>query len=137
MNINDIDLKIQQFYNDFKSVPFVWGKSDCACFASEWVKRLTGRDIISQIPSYSSETEACKVLFNLGLSGQEDLLDDYYIRTNKRNLKRGDLVGHYFGDDKIMSIGVYTGMSAMFKSHKGVQVIQYVNLDDAFCWSVK
>ena len=132
----NIDKKLKEFYNEYKETPFQWGISDCSHFAAHWVKMFTGKDIASDMPEYSTENEAMAVLARLGYASQEDSLDNYFIRVDKRQLMRGDLVGHYFHGADYMAVGVHAGGSSFFKNAEGIQLVPYSSINKSLCWRV-
>jgi len=137
MMIVNLDSKIKQLFEDYNKEPFQYGVSDCANFASDWVQRITGRDIISDFEEYSTEATAMSVLSSHGYKDQDELLDDYFKRVPKRRMKRGDLCGHYFEGNKIMAIGVYVSSFAMFRNDDGLVMVPYKMLDTNLCWSIQ
>lgn len=83
--------------------PFVWGKTDCVQFAAGMIERLTG--VMPQLPEYSSESEAKRVLVSLG--GLEAAVSKW-LGPAQRDLRLcgdGDIVLTAFGGQQ--SLGVY------------------------------
>ena len=136
-NFNNIDLKFKQFQSLYRNEPFQWGVNDCSHFSAKWIKLFIGKDIEKDMPTYSSEVEAIQVLSGLGYSSQEDSLDNYFNRVNKKQLMRGDIVGHYFKDANYMAMGIFTGESSMFKAPHGILHLPYRDIDPMLCWSVE
>ena len=84
--------------------PFEWGKTDCVQFAAGMIERLTGAR--PDLPSYSSEIDAKRVLVSLG--GLEAAVSKY-LGPPRRDLKlcaEGDIVLTAFGGQKALGICV-------------------------------
>lgn len=69
--------------------PFCYGRLDCVLFATDWIKHATGRDVIADLPGWSTEKEAFRVIRDAG--GLEKAIDARLDRINPNKAKDGDI----------------------------------------------
>lgn len=115
---------------------FEWGKNDCALFACDCAKAMTGvdraKDFRGKYDTRRSAMTALKVI-----EGVDDLpaLADKFLgeRINLTRAQRGDVVLLTIGSMK--ALGVITGTRAVFLAPEGIQTIL---VSDCSCaWRVK
>ncbi|HBT01661.1 MAG TPA: hypothetical protein DEB47_17795 [Citreicella sp.] len=46
----------------WRTLPFVWGRSDCCLCASDWIQRVTGRDPAAAIRELYDSRASCQAL---------------------------------------------------------------------------
>lgn len=49
-----------------RDMPFIWGATDCCQLAADLVQTMTGRALLADLPSYSTEEEADAMLAERG-----------------------------------------------------------------------
>lgn len=69
--------------------PFEWGALDCVLFAAHWARIKTGKDYLADMPKWSSEDEAERVIDSVG--GLESAIDAMLPRVNPNLAKDGDV----------------------------------------------
>lgn len=104
-------LFLSRYIKSKKNTPFEWGVNDCVTFAADYVRDLTGDDIISEYRVYHTEQEAETITGG-------DLLSMVKIKlgepdSNVKKAKRGDVVYTELGalgliDDSGEKIAVMT-----------------------------
>ncbi len=115
---------------------FEWGKNDCALFACDCAKAVTGVDYAEKFRGeYNTRKTAMTALKTL--EGVDDLpaLADKYLgeRISLKHAQRGDVV--LLTINSMKALGVITGTHATFLAPKGIQTIL---VSDCTCaWKVK
>ena len=73
--------------------PFEYGTNDCAIFAADCVKAITGVDLAAELRgTYSTEAGALKVILQRGCENIEQLISTFLPEMPKEMARRGDLV---------------------------------------------
>src|SRR5690349_12499028 len=81
---------LQEYIEECRHRPFVWGSWDCCQFAAQWVYLLTGTDFRASFPAYSNEDEARAILAESG--GLIALASSLLTEIPVAHAKVGDLV---------------------------------------------
>jgi hypothetical protein len=80
-----------QAIHDRRAIPHVWGQSDCALYAADLVKAMTGEDLASRFRgTYDSEAGAAATLEAQGWESLADMADAFLDRCERP--ARGDIV---------------------------------------------
>ena len=66
MRLNNWQLHYSDFYNSRLILPFVWGSNDCALFAVDCVKALTGYDHGVKFRGYTTARQAKHIVDRFG-----------------------------------------------------------------------
>lgn len=75
-----------------RATAFAWGRNDCAIFAADMVKAITGKDFAAGFRgTYRSKRKALAMLEANGWASLEALGDHFLPRATER-LQRGDVV---------------------------------------------
>lgn len=94
---------------------FVWGKSDCVCFAADCVRALTGFDFLeSYRGKYNDEASALQIIAGYGTleAGLEAVLKPINAtRCDTKVAMRGDLV--LIEIDGRQTAGIWAGRHAL------------------------
>lgn len=62
MRLPDWQSRLALFVEERRAVPFAWGSNDCAMFARDAVKAMTGRDPVGKSLLYSTAAGAASIL---------------------------------------------------------------------------
>ena len=116
---------------------FIWGENDCALFACDCAKAMTGVDYAERFRGkYTTRKEAEVALKKIeGVNNLSELADKYLgERISTSVVQRGDVV--LLTVDSLQVLGIVTGNGAVFLALSGG--IQVVPLKECSCaWSVK
>lgn len=88
--------------------PFCWGKHDCIKFTIGWVQLATGKNHLEELPGWSSEAGAMRIVKKLG--GLEKAFDKKFERINPNFACDGDLAligttAYLFSGPQVVSVG--------------------------------
>lgn len=73
--------------------PHAWGSHDCAMFAADCVRAITGLDLAEEFRGqYADEPGAMRVLASLGCADVGDLASRYLPEIDAPMAQRGDVV---------------------------------------------
>lgn len=73
--------------------PYAWGAHDCAIFAADCVRAMTGEDLAAEFRGrYADEAGARDVLSALGCEGVADLAGRFLPEIPTIEARRGDVV---------------------------------------------
>lgn len=73
--------------------PHAWGSHDCALFAADGVRAMTGEDLAAEFRgTYADEDGARRVLASLGCADVGDLAGRYLPEIDPPQARRGDVV---------------------------------------------
>ena len=115
---------------------FEWGKNDCALFACDCAKAMTGTDYAIKFRGkYKTKKGAMAALKKIeGIKSLPELADKYLgERISLVSAQRGDVV--LLTDDSLDALGVVAGSYAVFLAPSGIQTIL---LQKCICaWRVK
>lgn len=130
MKVKNWERKLTEFIQARRKRRFKWGKDDCALFAADCVKHITGVDYAEEFRGkYSDEKGAKSVLIKEGKGTLLKTIDTKLIRYSSALLaSRGDVV-YYKG-----ALGICGGGSCYFYSHKGITNVPIINIKIA--WKV-
>ena len=107
-----------------KQSTFVWGENDCALFACDCVKAMTGIDHASKARGkYKTEKGAWRALAKIeGVKTLPELADKYLgSRIDLVNAKRGDVVSLIV--DSAEALGIVVGSCAVFLTINGARTV--------------
>lgn len=104
--------------------PFSWGAHDCALFAADCARAITGADPLSEVRgTYATALGAARVLRRLGCDDVAQLADLVIgARVPLVHARRGDwvLATAGSGDRVIVGLGVCVGMQSMVLGEVGL-----------------
>lgn len=118
MRLPHWELKFKEVIEEARNKPFVYGQHDCATFALDVRRAITGKDDISGWRgTYSSATGAAKVLRRLDLPSMEAVANRFCgeVLPSPLFAQRGDIVQ---ADNE--ALGVCLGSHAVFVSAEGL-----------------
>jgi hypothetical protein len=77
-----------------RGLPFVWGRSDCACLAALAFEAMTGdsRPRALIVDRYATRREAVSHLRKLGARSLTEALDEVFALARSTRARAGDLV---------------------------------------------
>lgn len=104
----------------WRSVPFVWGESDCLSMCRAAELAMTGRSSLDDLPPYVSEFGALLGLKRLGHSSVEDLVSAVLPAVPVPACHRGDWVMRHTDGLAPGAFGVVVGCNAAFMSEAGL-----------------
>lgn len=97
--------------------PFEWGVSDCALWAANWVRDITGRDIAEAFRGhYSSPKGSIRALKRYGAGSLAATMSDLLpVIAEPSDAGRGDLVGVAGAPHPILdcAVGICVGTAVM------------------------
>lgn len=115
---------------------FEWGKNDCALFACDCAKAMTGIDYAKDFRGkYDTRKSAMAALKEIEAVNDLPALADKFLgeRIDLKRAQRGDVVLLTIGSMK--ALGVITGTHAVFLAPKGIQTM--LVSDCASAWRVQ
>jgi len=118
----DWPLKLAAFIEESRAAPFAWGSHDCCMFVCDGVRRMTGLELHSGIPTYGTESEAAGVLEPFG--GLENMVaqrchENGFDEVNPATFaQRGDVV--LFDNSGKPAPGICVGVEAAFAGRQGL-----------------
>lgn len=114
----DWDKRLQKYLTKSKKKKFAWGQFDCALFAMDGVKEMTGIDYASTWRNeYSNETGAFRQLSKHGVNSVHEWLDRTLSRSNVDFAKKGDVVCKH--QNRFGAFGICLGEKSAFVSDVG------------------
>lgn len=85
--------RLMEFIEEARERPFEWGTFDCALYACECVRVLTGKHPAPEfIGAYDDEEGAREALRRLGNGTLVKTFDAHFKRVPTSHAKRGDLI---------------------------------------------
>lgn len=89
--LEDWPMRLSNFLNDRRDMPFEWGVNDCLTFLAKGAEAMTGINYYEKYSGYSTEQEANEKLKEYG--GIKAIIDSYLGPGSKNILKakRGDV----------------------------------------------
>jgi hypothetical protein len=58
----DWQLRLEAFARERLSMPFAWGRNDCATFAADAVQAMTGERLLADLRGYADERGAARLI---------------------------------------------------------------------------
>ncbi len=105
--------------------PFEYGRLDCVLFVALWIRNKTGIDHLADIPAWSSERQALRIIKDLG--GLEVAMDARFQRIHPNFAKDGDIALRNGG------LAIFTGPHIV---GPGIEKLEFVDRMEAECaWS--
>lgn len=114
-----MDRKLQQYLLNYQDTSFDWGSRNCCTFASEWIKVLTGNDVMKSLNlQYQDKITACGLMVRVGgiLNAAENLLKGKETKIGLAKL--GDVVCGEAGRGDTM--GICCGIKSVFLTQSGL-----------------
>jgi hypothetical protein len=128
---HDWQLRLEAFIRERSSVPFAWGSNDCASFAADAVRALTGDRLLPALRGYTSVREALGALRHAGgLSGIATMALGGPLSPRVANV--GDVVLVRIG--KRDALGVCNGGTVLGPGVSGVVAVPMAQA--LRCWRV-
>jgi len=125
--------RINAVTEKYMDMPFVFGKTDCFCMASEMLEACCEQDIAGHLRgTYHTWDEADAVLSANGFSSVHDIFDRHFERKNRLQCHRG-AVGTFMQDGRPM-LGIYTGYGFMVRTKRSLTAHPLADVD--FGWDV-
>ena len=123
---------LSAYLTQMRATGFVYGKSDCACFAAGAVEAMTGIDPMAEIRGYASIAGAHGALKQTGARDLADLLARSFAEIHPSEARYGDL-GLFETDGPFgYAIGVVTGERVMAMSENGLDSLDRAGMARAF-----
>ena len=136
MRFHDWPERLFGVIKDAQSATFVWGSNDCALFACDCIKAITGVDRAANFRGrYKTRKGALASLKKIeGVETLPQLADKYLgERIALSHARRGDIV--LISVDSNNMLGVVAGSGAVFLTLEGIRV---VSLQECICaWTVE
>lgn len=108
---------------------FDWQSNNCCHFASNWVRSITGRDIMSTLAATHNPVEAAEMKESLG--GLKEAVTKYLGEPRSGDIRTGDIALLKLMDVEVL--GICTGNKVVCLSEGGMLT---VNARVAsYCWS--
>ncbi|MCE7638393.1 hypothetical protein LZT07_13795 [Vibrio fluvialis] len=107
---------LNAFIKNYQDRTFETGVNDCALFASDWAKTLTGLDLATRFRGkYRSDLGSARLIKKLGYRGLEDLVCSELDRIGHRlenplQAERGDIAWVQGPTEKVCGIVGGTGV---------------------------
>tara|TARA_R100001086_G_scaffold248804_1_gene186619 strand:+ start:937 stop:1386 length:450 start_codon:yes stop_codon:yes gene_type:complete len=116
--------------------PFQYGTNDCALFASNWVRKITGSDPAYKFrDQYTNEMGSYMALKKYGTGRLDTTFDEYFERGIVRNARRGDICSHVpDGDRDLMVMGIIADGNGVFLSEQGLTTLPVIHIKEV--WKV-
>lgn len=142
MRIANWDIKLAEYIDGLRDMPFAWGSNDCITFTNKAMQIITGKGYCDDwIGDYSNGRGAFKhyrrKLSEQGYDGIIDALDNRLIRLDAKYPPRGTLIGRKSDDVNgvlPIALGVVISDLAAFLIDDGL-ILSPIDETDLF-WSV-
>lgn len=130
MRLVNWEQKLTDYIELKQNQKFKWGKNDCALFAADCVKQITGIDYATEFrDKYKTEQGAREALKKYGKGTLLKTIDSKFTRYSSALLaQRGDIV--YFQK----ALGVCIGKNCCFYDKHGMVFVPIINMEKA--WKV-
>lgn len=115
-------MTLAEYITQHMHTPFKWGEHDCVLFAAGWVREATRFDHLSDLPRWSNEREALRILRDHG--GLEAMLDERFDRVHPNLACDGALTIHK------NSVCIFSGAHIV---GPGIGGLQFVKRTEAMC----
>lgn len=121
MRLDDWASKMNEVIDKARTTPFEWGVSDCALFAADCVKAMTGFDWAEPFRGrYKTPRGSLLALKKYGNGSLEKTMDASFERHSKIALtRRGDVVA--MDNPAGVCLGICVGSIVAVRSEKGVE----------------
>lgn len=124
-----------QMVGERATEPFVWGQNDCALFAADAVKIMTGTDYAEEFRGkYKTEAGAKRQLAKASEDGLVGILNDKLEPIDPNLCQRGDVI--LFRTDLGPTTGIYWHGGAFTTSPDGVKLFDSIHNDIIKAWRV-
>ena len=107
--------------------PYVWGQNDCATFAADGVRAITGTDIMADLRGFTNSDEAFRKIKAVTGGATLEAAVEYCVkqhglteRTHTLMAQRGDLVLYSDGTSLIAGIVHLNGRDVVSPGEKGL-----------------
>ncbi len=91
--------------NALSDRPHEWGVNDCAIFAADAIRAMTGTDLMKSIRGrYKTAIGAARVIKNDGFDGLAEYVDSLLPEISLSQAKRGDLILCYGPEGDFLAI---------------------------------
>ena len=113
-----------EFFAEREKRPFEWGKNDCALFAADCVRAITGEDLAEKWRGrYRTSRGALRRMKKKGVT-LEALADAEFFRVPVSMAQRGDVVMHHHDGPFGGALGVVGpgGVQACFAGADGIDL---------------
>ena len=132
--------RLTEVIERYRNQSFAWGESDCGTFATDCVREITGVELYSEFRGrYTDLKSYISLLRNYECDDVGCLFDVVggafnFESINPRLAQRGD-VCLYSNDQSLPSLGVCTGIRAMFHTEQGL--LQVLMSDVSRAWRIE
>lgn len=107
-------------YQRQKTIPFVWGQSDCACTAADMIAPIIGRDVMAHLRgTYDSEIGAKRIMVANGWPDMGAFAASLFTEVPMGQVRTGDWV-QFVNADGSDGIGVACGAQFLARSPRGL-----------------
>ncbi len=114
-----------------RRLPFAWGQHDCALFAADCVRAMTGLDLATGFRgSYSTAVGATKTLKRAGFKDLVALVGNYFEEIHPIRAGAGDLAAIDTAEG--WALGVVAGEQVTFLGPEGLGNLDRLMADKAF-----
>ena len=139
MRIEGWQKELKEGIEEYKEIPFEWGRSDCIQFAGRVAARLLDYDLLTVANAddrYSTEEEAESIIINEYGGNIEAVLDELFTRReNEKYAQAGDLVSFEMGGKTAIGIIDNSGRYIAAKTIGGLVFLPFKSIKTA--WEVK
>lgn len=103
----------------YRRRPFAWGTTDCALFAADGVKAMTGEDLAAGFRGrYTTAEEARALLASLGMADVAALAASVLPEVSPAKARMGDVVA--LTSEGEWSLGLCNGATSCVLTPKGI-----------------
>jgi len=110
------DIDLFDFIKSRENIPFQWGVHDCALFAADCAKVMTGIDVAEKYRGYTTGTGAASIIDSAG--SLRDLVNQNLPEISPKSAKRGDFV--LIENEGNPALAVCIGQVAIAAGHSGL-----------------
>lgn len=119
MRVDNWPLALSDRIEAWRTIPLVYGSSDCLQFCADIVKAITGEDHLDKFPAYHSRREAAAILLKSG--GMRGLVASVLGEEKPASLaQRGDVVVGTGADGQDVA-GICLGATWAGPGPKGIE----------------
>ncbi|WP_245482597.1 hypothetical protein [Mesorhizobium sp. M7A.F.Ca.ET.027.03.2.1] len=131
IRLPDWDRRLARLVNHHKSMPGVWGVSDCLLTVADAIEAMTGTDPAADIRGrYKSEAGAARILRKRGFDDVEMALASLFPMVGRLMAQRGD-VG-VVGRNGMLCAGFITDLGFAVKTEAGLSFVSQMTIKSAF-----
>ncbi|RVD13791.1 MAG: hypothetical protein EOS73_15980 [Mesorhizobium sp.] len=126
----DWDRRLARLVNQHKSIPGVWGVSDCLLTVADAVEAITGTDPAADIRGkYKTEAGAARILRKRGFGDVEMALASLFRPVGRLMAQRGDIG---VVENGVLCAGFVTDLGFAVKTEAGLSFVSQMNIKSAF-----